>query len=126
MTAVVRGRFPAHMSGVRPWRTSDSTTRDFTTLRVRLVARREDRIALMRQERGLLPEEAARYVDTTEQERIRFVKDYFHKDPTEPQNYDVMLNASRFTVAECAEVIVEALHRLQARQEHSEATALVR
>jgi cytidylate kinase len=87
-----------------------------TTLRVRLLASHEDRIALLCRERGLNPAEAARYVETTDRNRIRFVKDHFHKDLTDPQHYDLVLNASRFSVAESASIIIEALHRLQARK----------
>jgi cytidylate kinase len=86
-----------------------------TTLRVRLLASRPDRIALLVREHGLNPTEAARYVETTDRERIRFLKDHFHKDPTDPQLYDLVLNASRFSVEECTAIIIEALHRLQAR-----------
>jgi cytidylate kinase len=86
-----------------------------TTLRVRLLASRQDRIALLCREHGLDPTEAARYVETTDRERMRFIKDHFHKDLTDPQLYDLVLNASRFSVEECAAIIIEALHRLQAR-----------
>ena len=34
---------------------------------------------------------------------------------TFPENYDMVLSTSRFTVPECADLIVEALRRLQAR-----------
>lgn len=86
-----------------------------TTLRVRLVATREDRIAAVGRERGLKPAEAGRFVDSTDQERRRFVKDHFHKDTSDPLLYDLILNASRLTVEECAGLVVEALMRLRAR-----------
>jgi cytidylate kinase len=86
-----------------------------TTLRVRLLASRPDRIALIGRERGLNPTEAARYVETTDRERFRFIKDHYHKDPTDSQLYDLVLNASRFSVEECAEIIIAALQRLQVR-----------
>jgi cytidylate kinase len=87
-----------------------------STLRVRLLANLEDRIAFVSRENGLSREEAARHVEKTDRERIRFIKDHFQQDPTDPQNYDLVLNSSRFSVAECADVIVEALKRLQARR----------
>lgn len=37
------------------------------------------------------------------------------EDPADPRNYDLLLNTSRFTIGECAELIIEALRRLQAR-----------
>ena len=81
-----------------------------TTLRVRVVASRHDRIALIGRERGLNPAEAARYVDSTDRERSRFIRDHFGKDLTDPLLYDLILNTSRFSVEECAEMIIEALH----------------
>jgi Cytidylate kinase-like family len=86
-----------------------------TTLRVRLVAAREDRVAAVGRELGLSPHEAARYVDTTDRERIQFVRSHFRKDPADPENYDLVFNSSRFTAAEAAELVIEALCRLQAR-----------
>jgi cytidylate kinase len=87
-----------------------------TTLRVRLVASRQDRIALIGRERGLNPTEAARYVDSTDRERSRLIRDHFGKDLTDPLLYDLILNTSCFSVEECAEMIIEALQRLQARK----------
>jgi cytidylate kinase len=86
-----------------------------TTLRVRLVGPVEERVEAIRQRFGIAPEEAARWVERTDGERVRFVKDHFQMDPTDPRRYDLVLNSSRFPVAECADFIVEALHRLQAR-----------
>jgi hypothetical protein len=48
-------------------------------------------------------------------ERVHFVKDHFHKDPNATRHYDLMLNTARFSLDECAEIILEALRRLQAR-----------
>jgi cytidylate kinase len=84
-----------------------------TTLRVRLVADRADRIGVMSQERGLSPAEAARHVEREELERARFVREHFRKDPTDPQHYDLILNTSRFSVAACADLIMQALHLMQ-------------
>jgi cytidylate kinase len=84
------------------------------TLRVRLVAALEDRITVMSRDRGLSREDAARYVERTDRERRRFIQDHFGKDPTDAQHYDLVLNYSRFTAAECADFIVEALRRLEA------------
>src|SRR5262249_11208099 len=87
-----------------------------TTLRVRLTATLDDRIATTSRELGVPRDQAARVLEATDRLPVQFIKDYFHKDPTDPQNYDLVLNASRFSVEECAELIVEALRRLQARK----------
>jgi cytidylate kinase len=102
---VLVGRGAAHLLPTR------------TTLRVRLLGDREDRVALIARERGLSPQEAARYVEEKARARNRFIQDHFRQDPTDPQHYDLILNSSRFSDTECAELIVEALRRLQARAE---------
>lgn len=86
-----------------------------STLRVRLVGNRSDRVAVIERERGLSAADAARFVDTTDRERARFIRDHLLKDPTDPQNYDLVLNGSRFTVAECAETVLGTLRQFQAR-----------
>src|SRR5262249_15644401 len=52
------------------------------TLRVRLVGDLKDRIQALGRRLGLSHEEAARRVEETDRERVRFVKDHFQKDPT--------------------------------------------
>ncbi len=89
-----------------------------STLRVRLTASREDRIAVISQEMQLAQPAAARYIDTRDRERIQFIKDHFQKDPTDPQQYDLILNTSRFSVAACAELIIDALHQLRHSPTH--------
>ena len=85
-----------------------------TTLRVRLVAPVEWRIVAMSQKLGISREEAARQVERTDRDRVRFVMDHFQKEATDPHQYDLVLNASRYSVGECADLIVEGLRRLQA------------
>jgi cytidylate kinase len=87
-----------------------------TTLRVRIVATREDRVSFIAKERKVSRVEAARFVDTTDRERQRFIKDHFHKDLPDPQNYDLIINRSRFSIEETAELVIEALQRMQARK----------
>jgi cytidylate kinase len=84
-----------------------------TTLRVRLVAPLEHRITVISQRFGLSRSEAARQVQATDRERIRFIKDHFLKDPTNLHQYDLVLNTSRWSVAEAADLIIEGLRRLQ-------------
>jgi cytidylate kinase len=87
-----------------------------TTLRVRLVAPVEWRIVAMSQKLGISRQEAARQVEMTDRERVRFVKDHFQKEATDPSQYDLVVNSSRYSVGECAELIVEGLRRLQAHE----------
>ena len=84
-----------------------------TTLRVRLIAPLDHRVEVVRCRLGVGVEEATRWIDHTDKERRYFVQDHFHKDVTDQRLYDLVMNSSRFSVAECAELIIEALHRLQ-------------
>jgi cytidylate kinase len=86
-----------------------------STLRVRLIAPLEDRIEVMRRELGVPRAEAARYVVKTDSERSKFIRDHLLKDPDDPESYDLVLNSARFSVAECAALIVEGLRRVQGR-----------
>ena len=92
-----------------------------TTLRVRIIADREHRILGLSRERGISRAEADAQLDQIDRERIAFIKDHFLKDPRDPQNFDLVLNSSCFSYAECADLILEALHRLEARVKSGEA-----
>jgi hypothetical protein len=43
------------------------------------------------------------------------VLDHLLKNPRDPAHIDLMLNTSRWTVAECVEMILDALRRLESR-----------
>src|SRR5262245_18016826 len=86
------------------------------TFRVRLVAPLPDRAAAVSRRLGIPLDQATRHAQTTDRERRRFVLDHFYKDPADPELYDLILNTSRFTVEECAELIIEGLRRIQAHQ----------
>jgi len=95
-----------------------------TTLRVRVIAELEDRINVMSQELRMSHRDAARYVETHERQRIAFIKDHFQKDPTDSLNYDLVLNSSTFTVTECAELAIQALHQLEAAKQRETSAPL--
>jgi cytidylate kinase len=86
-----------------------------TTLRVRLVGPYADRVRGIERRFGIAHDEASRWVDQTDRDRVQFVREHFHRDPTDPALYDLVLNSTRFSVAECAELILDALRRFQAR-----------
>ena len=85
-----------------------------STLRVRLVGLLADRIDAVRQKLGVSWEEAARRVEDMDRHRRQFIKEHFQQDIADPRHYDLILNSSRWSVAECADFILDALHRLQA------------
>jgi cytidylate kinase len=86
-----------------------------STLRVRIIADRDHRVLGFSRERGISRADADAQLDLIDRERIAFIKDHFLKDPRDPQNFDMVLNSSCFSYAEIADLIIEALHRLEAR-----------
>ena len=84
-----------------------------TTVRVRLVGPVRERVAVLGRKLGINEIEAARQVRTIDRQRIDFVQDHFLKDPTDPHNYDLVLNVSRLSVGESAALVVETFHCLQ-------------
>lgn len=98
-----------------------------TTLRVRLVGSLPERIAKMRETMGISESEAARKVHTIDRERSDFVRNHFGKDPDDPRNYDLVLNAPRLSTTQAAKLIVEGLHCLEASgKEARQPAALVK
>jgi cytidylate kinase len=86
-----------------------------TSLRIRLVAPLRARIATVQERRNVSFEEAQRWIEKTDRERARFIKDHFHKDANAPHLHDLVLNTSRLSLATCAEIILDVLHRMQAQ-----------
>jgi cytidylate kinase len=86
-----------------------------STLRVRLVGDRHDRVKKVQERQHLTETEAARWVEQTDRERAHFVKQHFFKDPMDPAAYDLVLNTSRWSKEECAELIVDAIAKLKQR-----------
>jgi cytidylate kinase len=95
-----------------------------TTLRVRLVAPLKHRVATLSRRLGIPEREAAHRVRTLDRERKDFIQDHFSRDPTDPDNHDLIINVSRFSVGAAADLIVESLRRLEAArtEEHRRTT----
>ena len=83
-----------------------------TTLRVRLIGDLTDRVAAAMRQRGLSRHDAAAWVEKADRDRVAFIKDHFHRDPTDPHHYDLILNSSRWSMMECADLILDGLGRL--------------
>jgi cytidylate kinase len=84
-----------------------------STFRLRLVAPVRKRISALSHNFGIPEREAALKVRATDRERNDFVQDHFHKDPTDAQNYDLVVNVARFSIERCADLVVEAFRQLQ-------------
>jgi cytidylate kinase len=79
-----------------------------TTLRLRLIAPREDRVTHMEQVLGVPRREAERWVDQHDHDREAFVKYHFSADENNPLGYDLVLNSGRFDTEQCAVIVVQA------------------
>jgi cytidylate kinase len=90
-----------------------------TTLRVRLIAALEDRAREVARLRGLSLRDATAWAQTTERQRLDFVRQHFAQDAADPHHYDLVLNMSRLALDEAADVIVQSLRRFEARGPHA-------
>jgi cytidylate kinase len=79
-----------------------------TTLNVRVVAPLADRIAYLSQWLRLTMEEATERVRLRDVRRAEFLTTHFHRQPSDPQQYDLLLNSSLLGEELCAELIATA------------------
>jgi hypothetical protein len=79
-----------------------------STLHVRILADREDRIAYMAQWLRLTSEEAAERVRLRDERRGEFVETHFHRKPGDVYQYDLLLNSGRLGEDICADLIARA------------------
>jgi cytidylate kinase len=86
-----------------------------TTVRVRLVAALPDRVKVIARQHGLVEKDAARWVAKTDRDRAQFVRTHFRADAAAADQYDLVLNSSRLTPAECARAVIEVLRMFEAR-----------
>lgn len=81
-----------------------------STLSVRLIAPLEERVAFMAQWLRLTADEAAVQVRKRDERRAEFISTHFHRSPSDPHQYDLVLNSSRLGEERCADLIVQAAH----------------
>ncbi len=86
-----------------------------TTLRVRLVAPLAERVKAITRQHGLTPADAARWVAKTDKERTEFVRVHFRADAAAAEQYDLMLNTARLSVADSAETVLGVLRLFESR-----------
>lgn len=89
------------------------------TLRVRVVGRREDRVACARSRLGSSESEARDWVVRTDRERLEFVRTHFQRNEADLQLFDLVLNSSTFTNENCASLILAALESKREQLETS-------
>ncbi len=84
------------------------------SLNVRIIAKDLDRVVYLSQLERLTPQEAERYMRETDEQRKKFVRDYFHRDNTDAHEYDLVLDSSTLGEECCAELIVAAVRGKEA------------
>ena len=80
-----------------------------TSLHVRIVAPRADRVAHMADWLRLSPDEAAKQVQQRDERRAEFLLKHFGMRGTEPYDFDVILNSGLLSEETCTEAILAAL-----------------
>ena len=78
-------------------------------LHVRLVAPRAWRVSKIAADRGLPFKEAQRIVDEGERQRHNYIATFFVLDPENPFHHDLVIDNSRFNLAQLAEIVFTAL-----------------
>lgn len=80
-------------------------------LAVRIIASRRQRIDRLVERRKCTRQEAERCADEIDAGRIHFVRRYFHKDPLDPEQYDLVINLQRTSPDEAADLVVAQCRR---------------
>jgi cytidylate kinase len=91
-----------------------------SALHVRTVAPLADRIAYMAQWSRQTLQEAAEQVRLRDARRADFISTYFHRQPSDIYQYDLLLNTSLLGEDLCAELIAQAARAKLARMQPSE------
>jgi cytidylate kinase len=80
-------------------------------LHVNITAPYEVRVQRAMEHEGIKRKKAEEVIAKVEKERKEFVKQYFRKDPTKINSYDMTLNTTHFSVDQARDVIIDALWR---------------
>jgi len=78
-------------------------------LRVRIVAPRGLRVAVLADREGLDPRAAGDQLDEIDASRADFVRRHFHTDAADPHHYDMVVDASRFGIDDATDLLCRAL-----------------
>lgn len=81
-------------------------------IHVRVVAPREDRVRAVMARHDLSPTEAERLMDRTDQDRMRYHREYYERDWADPTHFHLVLNTGLLGYEGAGDVIVDRAHRL--------------
>ncbi|TVQ67366.1 MAG: cytidylate kinase-like family protein [Balneolaceae bacterium] len=80
-------------------------------LNVRVVCPLKERIHRYADKEKISQKQASVIIDNKERERNEFVKLNFHKDPTTPSDYDLVLNSNVFSPDVMADIVINAYNK---------------
>lgn len=95
-----------------------------TGIRVLLTASPRKRIENLMGFYSISEEEAETRMVESDQEREEFCRNYYGKDPWDPQNYDITINMDRLTPETASAAILQALERLRCEKHTHRASPL--
>jgi len=85
-------------------------TQDLRTgMHVRLVAPRDWRVHSVATDREITSSEAEKIVEQGERRREHYMRTFFAHDPSHPFLHDLIIDNSRFNLAQIAEIVFTAL-----------------
>jgi hypothetical protein len=80
------------------------------SFRIRFVAPKEYRVQHFMKSRGMTKEEATKYVDKKDADRMGYVRNYFKADASDPSHYDLVINTEMTGIEGAAKIAVNAFH----------------
>ncbi|ESP62571.1 putative cytosolic protein [Smithella sp. ME-1] len=85
--------------------------------RVRVIAPMELRIQYFMEDRGYTKAEAEQYILKRDNNRKAFARKYFNADIANPQDYDIIINTEKISLAAATESIIVAFNQRRKRQD---------
>ena len=98
-----------HGNAVILGRGGNCALRKCNTLRVRIVAPDHIRREYLQKTRDLSPDDAHKFMVSTDANRAAFVKRYFNSDANDPANYDLILNTGTLSLEKAVQTILCAI-----------------
>lgn len=95
-----------------------------STLHVRIVAPRSERVAYFSQWQRLTPKDSEREVELRDARRGQYMLDHLNVDVSDPVHYDLVLNSSMMGEEVCAQIIVDAAKAKMMADESGEFNSL--
>jgi CMP/dCMP kinase len=84
-------------------------------LHVRIHAPQELRIKRLQAQEGLMQEEARNIIRERDLSDVEWIKRYFGLDSHEPTLFDLVINTAKYTPDDAADLIINALDKMQAK-----------